>query len=181
MRIWKYLMFGSLAVLGAIGIAQGPNQVPVGIGAVGRGLAANQEGHRAEFNFEANKRLVQGQEVVRGRLELTVVNPDPNRVVKIKMAEARMLVVNGNVCEFSGPGMIHIRTPEGWRDFPGRVSARVADNRPPIAEGEQVNLGDNLDAIHVRFDRPNVAQPFQYGGKVVRGDIKVHRLQPPTQ
>ncbi len=180
MKLWKQLSMIAILVLAAIGIAQEPDHMR-GVGAVGRGLAANQDGVRAEFNFEAIKKLVEGQELVRGRLDLTVLPGDNRPGVKIQMVEARMLAVNGNVCEFAGPGKMIIRTPKGPQEVMGRVVVRVVDNRPPIGEGEQVQPGDNLDLIHVRFERPNSNEGFQYGGKVVRGDIKVHRLHPPTQ
>lgn len=130
-------------------------------GAHGRGVAVNREGQRAVVRFEVARVRREGQEMVRGWLNLN--SRTERATVEISMRCER-LAVTGSVAEWAGPGRIAIRTRDGVRRMEGRVQCRAADNR---REGQ----GDP-DTINVAFSgRDNFSWTF--AGAIREGQIIV--------
>lgn len=165
MMIRKFVVLGALTVV-AIAAAQS-----VGVqGAVGRGAARNEDGQGGHFSFNVKKVWISNtQSRVTGGFEFKKATNNPAEAWVIGMREARNYEQNGHVAEFGGPAKLMRRTATGPVAIEGRLTVRVADNRAP-GEGKS-----EPDGIRFRFVPVNNADVIEFTGKVVDGDIKVHR------
>lgn len=165
MQTRKLIWLGALGMLIALVYAQTVTvRGAVGFGAAG---APDAEHPNARFNFHVVQISYNDQTHLRGHFDFTFRG---ERLVGITMRKAARFGANmeTGVAEFSGPGMIVVRTREGVRRARGIVFVRVQDNRGPRdTEGDP-------DTIAVGFRlRPDADPIFTYRGVVKAGDIKV--------
>lgn len=172
--------FVSLLTLSAMAMAQ---NAPLAA-TFGQGVASNEQGRRAEFNYEVVKVLVDGQPQNRGRFQFATVSQEPAGRAQIRMERVLEFATQGNQAEFSGPGKLMRWTPNGMRSVNGRVVVRVTDRWNP-EPGTPPNGDRPRDSISVRFviptpgsSAPNVA--FGFAGRVDRGNLVVRTATPPS-
>ncbi|MBM3493152.1 MAG: hypothetical protein FJX72_02335 [Armatimonadetes bacterium] len=146
----------------------------VGQGAVGNGLVQTEEGLLGDFQFKAHKAIgvIEGAEVVRvtGTAAFRTVLPD-RAVVEINCKNVRHFVLGEDKksAEFSGPAVMFVRTQQGVRRVPGVVLWRAADRGRPGPMNPP-------DLVGVHFTPSDGSQRFDFGGAVVRGDVKVFQV-----
>lgn len=141
--------------------------------AVGRGVAGNEAGARGKFDFEA-KRAENGANVrIDGRFRWETLAATTNTPGFVIESRVRQMGSHGNVAEFSGPGVLIRRTPNGPVRVEGILSCRVVDNRRPEAAGNTTVP----DRIAWKFARPNSNEQITFEGNVRDGDIKVAHRQ----
>lgn len=156
----------------------------------GQGVASNEQGRRAEFNYEVVKVLVDGQPQNRGRFQFATISQSPAGRAQIRLDRVTEFATQDNLiefsgqAEFSGPGRLMRWTPNGMQSVNGRVVVRVTDRSNPDP-GTPPNPDRPRDSISVRFvipsasgSAPNVA--FEFAGRVDRGNIVVRTATPPS-
>lgn len=157
--------FAGRVVQGDIVVFSGPHGACSVHGAVGRGVAENEHGRRAEFDFDVKKLVCpQHPPFLDGFFKFAMLIPEEHRAIKIGMRQPHELMVEGNVCRFSGQAVMTVRTPQGSHDIHGVVYVVASDFRRPEGTGDP-------DHLSVRFVHP--AGVFEYAGRVVLGDIHV--------
>ena len=146
----------------------------VGQGAIGRGIVATESGQIGEFQFKAHKAIgnIQGNEMIRvgGHAAFRTVLPDHARV-EINCKNVRHFVLGDDKrsAEFSGPAMLFVLTPRGVTRVAGVLAWRVVDRGRP-------GPNNPPDLAGVRFIPDDGSQEFNFGGAVVRGDVRVFEV-----
>lgn len=173
----RNIVVGSTIGLAVLVLAQG-GEVAVG---TGRGLARNQEGRAARFQFEVSKRRVNDRPVVRGNATFEVVSASAaDGSVRVVMREAAEATFTEHRVQFAGPGSIRFVRNGRVIERQGRVRVSGMDNKPP---GPNPNLPP--DRVGVQFVGPsaNPSEPpltFGFEGNVVDGDVRVGVLSSGT-
>lgn len=164
-----------LAACAALLISSGVRAAAgIGQGAVGNGLVQTETGQVGHFQFKAHKAIgtIQGNEVVRigGIAAFSTILPD-HALVEINCKNVTRFVLGDDKrsAEFSGPAMMHVRTLQGVRRIPGVLAWRVADNGRP-------GPNNPPDLVGVHFVPANGGEEFQFGGAVIRGDVRVFEI-----
>ncbi|NUL82774.1 MAG: hypothetical protein HUU60_08650 [Armatimonadetes bacterium] len=133
----------------------------------GRGTAMSENNRRGEFDFTAMKQVCGDVTRIGGNLSFVEMASNvTGRHVEIRLPNVREFHSDGNVAEFSGPGVMILRTRDGLRRFEGIVHARVQDNRRPGGAGKP-------DTITLRFVGNSANAAYSFAGSVGRGDIVV--------
>lgn len=162
--------FGTLGLIAvaALAIAQGV----VLMGAQGRGIAVSEDHRRAEFHVDVRK-LTSEPPRVGGNFAVAINGRDV-RPVHIELREVRGLQVGGehrNICEFGGPAVMTVRTPNGPQRFHGMLHVRVADHD---ARGDH----DRPDTLALEFTRPDSDDTYRFAGHVREGNVHVYVRHP---
>ncbi len=162
-------LFIGVAALGAtFALAAGILQF-----AEGRGVARDNQGRRAGFQFDARK-LVDGSNVRKSGTALYEIS-DRETIdgVRIYMRELRDIVVDGNRARFEGPGGIRFRTRRGLVEKFGQVVGYAQDNRKPTGPIEP------RDRIAVFFKSTDGLTTYSFEGNVFEGNVAVGRREVP--
>lgn len=164
-----------LAAAGLVALASAaPAQAAVVQGAVGQGLVRADDGRIGDFQFRVEKVLASqnGQDLVRvkGQGAFRLVAPD-HAVVEITCKNVRQFVIGDDKksAEFAGPALMVVRTPQGVRRVQGVLGWRVADRGRPGPMNPP-------DLVGVHFTPAEGGQPFEFGGVVIRGDVRVFEV-----
>ncbi len=162
----------------AAAIAQTPPPPPLIGGAHGQGVAAGlqNQNRRGEFKFEVRKVATPNGPKVLGNFAIEVGTPttagNPGERIGIKSIELLEFARNERVAEFAGKAMLKFRNAAGQVvEVRGRLSVRVADNKPGNVQPSNTNPPDRIKVRFVAAEDPN--RVFEFEGNVVRGDIVV--------
>jgi len=137
-------------------------------GAQGRGTALGDNGRAANFQFHVAKVEDQGMVHVGGRF-MHGERPSNSRPgFSISTDRIAAVEVSGDhkeVCNFGGPAVLTVHTPNGIKRIPGMLSVRVVDR----------NRGSNsdLDLYGVSFKDRDGKEIYSFAGGVRQGNIQV--------
>jgi hypothetical protein len=156
-----------VAIVAAVALAQDVRIV----GAVGRGVAGNREGHAGHFGLEVKKAIRGDQIRMDGRFEWANISPEAHARFQITMGRMTALAVNAerSVCEFAGHARLVRQTSTGPVATEGRIQVRVVDRVQPDSRID----GDARDGISWQFVSPTSNVTLSFEGLVREGDIKV--------
>ena len=138
--------------------------------AEGRGRAADDNGRRATFQFNARKAT--NGDVVRknGTAVFEITDREFRGIVRINMRELHDMTVEERVARFTGPGAIRLQRPGGQViERRGRVFVVADDNRRP--DGPRAPR----DRVSVRFEALEGNLTYAFQGIVGDGDLAVGR------
>ena len=153
--IWAGLALGAIA-LAAVGIE----------GAKGRGIVQNEAGHRAHLRFDV-KKVIRGTRIT-GDFHFVMVNSAAHRGIDIMILRAAAFVRNGNKAQFGGRARA-VFLENGRRVVKeGTLHAHVEDRTSPE------HPTDLKDLLGLRFAAATGPFVFEFGGKVVEGDLRVY-------
>ena len=160
-----------IAILVGLGLAVAAIAATID-GSEGRGRAVNEAGAVGMFDYRVAK-FVDGTNVrIGGGLHFGIRGTEEHPGVAIGMVNCARLAVNGNVCEFSGPGARFVYVDGVRHEIRGIVFGRVEDNR----NREHPNAP--FDRFAVRFDAEGTEHDFEFHGAVRDGGLAVfHRVQ----
>lgn len=156
----------------AIGVAGATIALAAGVlqFAEGRGRAADDNGRRATFQFNARK-ATNGDAVRKnGTAVFEIADREVRGVVRINMRELGDIAVEDHVAHFSGPGAIRFQRRNGEVvERRGRVFVVARDIRRPdgVREGR--------DRVAVRFEALEGPVRYSFEGVVGDGQIAVGR------
>jgi hypothetical protein len=146
----------------------------VGQAAVGNGIVQNDAGLIGEFQFKVNKAIFEQQgsivERVGGFAAFRTVIPGQAAIeINCKRVTALTLGDDKRTAEFSGPAVMFVRNQQGISRVQGMVHWRVADRGRPGPLNPP-------DLVGVHFTPEDGSPTFNFGGAVVRGDVRVFEV-----
>ena len=152
----------SLCLLASVALADG-----LLLGSSGKGRLATADGRVGSFDYEAAKRVASnGTFKLSGRFRFEQQPNATGPYVLIELSSLAGLGVGGNVCEFSGHGIL-VTPVKGVRTkFGGTVSVRVVDRHDPVTGAGEA------DQFRVRFVGEK-GLTFASEGLVREGDLVV--------
>jgi hypothetical protein len=136
-------------------------------GAKGRGVAVNENGLRANFQFDVKKGTNGNRTDIGGPLEFRAADPATKRAVELVMPRARRFAKSGNVAEFGGPARGVFMEGRGRIVREGTLQVRVEDRKLPRGDGEP-------DLFGLRFEAARGGFVFEFRGAVRDGDLVVY-------
>ena len=158
----KKTLVVSLWLLAALALADG-----LLLGSSGKGRLDTADGRTGSFTYDVSKRIASnGKATFAGKLRFEQQPNTAGPYALIEMGVPSTLTENGNVCEFSGHGILTALVDGKRVQFGGTVSVRVSDRHDPAT-----SAGDP-DTFRIRF-LGEKGLTFSSEGLLTSGDLIV--------
>lgn len=157
-----------IASIGAAGVLSAAALAAIIQGAQGRGTAVGDNGRAANFQFHVAKFQDQNMVRVGGQFMHGEKPSNAHPGFSIYTDHIAEVVVTGEhkeICNFAGPAVLTVHTPNGIKRIPGLLGARVEDRN------RHSNSGPDFYGVSFRDRDGNVI--YTYAGAVRQGDIQV--------